>query len=165
MRFIFLLFTLIILAFSGFSSSLSTSQNKHSDHGHSEWELGAAFGAVYLLGEKEVASGLHLHLLRRLEFYEKLGIGLGFETVLDEHKHFSTGIVFKYEIWKGLNFLVSPGILFLKPHNEWEKQFSIHYELLYEFKVKGLHLGPVFDYSYSKNDQHLMLGLHVGYSF
>ena len=100
-----------------------------------------------------------------LPIYERFSLGLGFETVIDEHKHFNSALVFKYDVWKGLSAIVSPGILFLKSNNEWDRKFSVHYELLYEFKLKGLHLGPVFDYSYSRNDQHLMLGLHLGFSF
>jgi hypothetical protein len=138
--------------------------NKHNHH-HSEWELGVALGGVYLISEKEIAPGIHLHILRRLPKFERFSIGFGLESVFDEHTHFNAAIVGKVDLFKNFSAIVSPGILFLKESNGWSKHFSSHFELLYEFQVGKIHLGPVLEYSYSKYDKHIMLGVHVGYSF
>ena len=162
-RVILLIILLVIIASPGFSSPNGNKHNHH--HGHGRWELGVALGGVYLLNEDEFALGMHFHVLRRLDGLQRLNIGLGFETVFDEHTHFNSSIVFKYDIWKGLSGLVSPGVLLLKHDNSWERHFSTHFEILYEFQVGHFHIGPVLEYSYAKNDNHVMLGLHLGYSF
>jgi hypothetical protein len=141
-------------------------KHAHSDHHHhSDWELGVAFGAVYLFEEKEIAPGLHLHLLKRSAHFKRFSFGVGLESVFDEHTHFNAALVGKFDLFKNFSAIVSPGILFLKHHDTWNTSFSSHFELLYEFQLGKVHLGPVLEYSYSKSDNHLMLGLHVGYSF
>lgn len=142
------------------------SYDEHShDHAHAEWEVALASGGILLLAEEEFALGLHLHLLRRIPRWERLSLGLGVETILDEHTHLNSAIVAKVDLWKGLGLALSPGILFLKEGNGWEREFSSHFEVLYEFNVGNIHLGPVLGYSSSQHDSHIMLGLHLGLGF
>ena len=141
------------------------SQKNMKEHTHKDWEIALAGGVVPLLLENEVSFGLHFHVLRRIEKIKKVRIGLGFENVFDEHTHINSSFLFNYEIYKGLNASVSPGILFLKEELFWHKKASLHIELAYEFEIKNFHLGPVIEYSYSSIDQHLMFGLHLGINF
>lgn len=43
--------------------------------------------------------------------------------------------------------------------------FALHLEASYEFEIGDLHIGPVIEYAYDTEDQHLSLGLHVGIGF
>jgi len=42
---------------------------------------------------------------------------------------------------------------------------SLHVETGYEFNVGKVHLGPLVEYALSSGDQHIMVGLHIGYPF
>jgi hypothetical protein len=139
-------------------------QSNHHEHHHGNWEIGLVGGASYLLSENETAFGMHIHILRKIS-NSRFSLGLGVESIFDEHKHLSASLIGKFDIWKGLSILAGPGILFVDDHNGWEKSFSTHLELLYEFKVSHFHIGPTIGYSYSKIDQHLALGIHFGISF
>ncbi|PKP39364.1 MAG: hypothetical protein CVT98_02060, partial [Bacteroidetes bacterium HGW-Bacteroidetes-15] len=138
-----LLFSQMYLFANGLVVSPQEDHHHHDHHHNSSWELGVAAGGVYLVNEQEYAMGLHLHLLKRIPKLERLSLGLGFETVFDEHTHFNTAIVAKYDVWKGLSFVLSPGLLFLKHESAWETDFSTHFEMLYEFQLGKVHLGPV----------------------
>ncbi|MBN2348691.1 MAG: hypothetical protein JXJ22_07640 [Bacteroidales bacterium] len=140
-------------------------QENSITHFHQNWEAGFALGIVPLMQEDKVSLGLHVHLLRQIEKFEQLRIGIGFENVLDEHTHINVASVLDYNIIGGLSVGLSPGILFLKENGIWGRAFSSHFELLYEFEIGKLHLGPVCEYSYSKLDQHIMLGMHFGLGF
>ncbi len=133
-------------------------------HAHGEWELGGAIGVVPLLDEGEIAPGLHLHLLQQNKMIPKLMVGVGFEAVMDEHTHLTAGLVFNYNIYKGLYAAVSPGLLWIN-HDGWESAYVTHFELSYEFEVGKLHIGPIVEYSYASLDKHVMLGVHVGVGF
>lgn len=166
-RFITIISILLVYHTLSFGNILVDSPQEDEDHHHhhSNWEAGVAVGGVYLINESGFAPGLHMHLLRRLPKWERVSLGLGLESVFDEHTHFNTAIVAKYDLWKGLSVVLSPGLLFLKHETEWDADFSTHFEMLYEFQVGKIHLGPVIEYSYSKHDKHLMLGLHLGIGF
>lgn len=137
----------------------------HHKHQHGDREFGFSPGTVFLLNEQEVKLGIHSHLLWRIKSIDFLSIGLGVESVFDEHSHISTGFVTKVDIWKGFSALTSPGILFIKEANGWENYLSAHFELLYEFEIQRFHVGPALDFSVSRFDNHVMLGIHLGYSF
>ena len=40
-----------------------------------------------------------------------------------------------------------------------------HFEVVYEFEIGELPIGPVAEYAWSPNDAHAMLGLHIGCGF
>jgi hypothetical protein len=151
----------ITLLFIGKSVAQSSHKHAHGEH----IELGVAIGAVYLMSENELAPGIHLHLLKPLHSLKRLNVGVGFETIIDDHKHFTVGVVGKYAVFNGLMVLLSPGITFVNEENSWERSFSSHLELLYEFSIGQIHIGPALGYSYSPKDQHAMLGVHLAYGF
>lgn len=74
-----------------------------------------------------------------------------------------------------LHLGVLPGVTFAKhkhEHNgqahdeDWESRFSMHVEVVYDlFHWGKFHLGPAFDYSWSKDDSHIMLRIHAAFGF
>lgn len=59
---------------------------------------------------------------------------------------------------------LSPGILF--PNNENpESWFVSHAEVVYEFEIGKLHLGPSLEFATTFEEYHLGAGIHFGYAF
>ena len=138
----------------------------HEPEGHEghAWEVGFALGAVSLILEDEVAFGAHAHVLRSVPGWERFRVGLGLESVLDEHGHLNAALVVNAHILAGLSVSVAPGVVVLKEADGgWGVQFSSHFEALYEFDLGPVHAGPMLEYSYASVDQHMMLGPHVGF--
>lgn len=133
----------------------------HSHGDHHKIEIGIANSPVYFFKEKELAYGLHLHVIRAIS-KTKFGIGIGYERIFDEHKHTTIGIVGSYRVFDELSINFSPGITF---EGDSEKLFAAHFEATYEFELGNIHLGPVFEIAYDPEDIHLSLGLHIGYGF
>ena len=136
----------------------------HADEHQHPWELGGALGAVYSIKESHIAPGLHAHLLKNLGEEKRFGVGLGFETILDEHHHLNFGIPLNYNTMNGFVFTATPGVLF-KRELEWEMDPSVHVEILYEFTFEHYHLGPMVEIALAANDYHFMLGFHVGFGW
>ena len=126
-------------------------------------EFGIANSPVYIIKEKEFAYGLHAHYIRGLK-ETKFGIGVGYERIFDEHKHNTIGVILSYAPIEHLDLSLSPGITF-NDNDPSELNFGTHFEILYEFEIGVLHLGPVAEFAYSVKDYHISLGLHVGFGF
>lgn len=151
---------------------IALSQNMNDDHNHTgeeyhihTWEAGLGVGAVFIPGEDNIAPGAHIHLMRSLPGLERLAIGPGVETVMDEHSHYNLAFGLTYAIYKGLSAGLAPGIEFAKEEDEWSNRFSMHFELAYGFPVGRFHIGPVAEYSFSGDEGHIMLGAHFGVGF
>ena len=156
---LFYTFTLLMFSLCSYSQNgneFSLIEDEHLNH------FGVATGPVYVINESEVAPGIHLHYMRLLEFGNAhFGIGLGLEGIFDEHRHYATSINFSYLPIHALTFTIAPGIQFA-PESE---DFTTHFEVVYEFEIGELHIGPVAEYAWSPNDAHAMLGLHIGLGF
>lgn len=133
----------------------------HTDH--HRHEIGVGNVPVYSINEKEISYGLHLHYTYNIPT-TKLGLGLGYERIFDEHRHNSLGVIFSYRPIEKINFSLVPGIAF--EDNELDhSSFALHFETAYEFEIKDFHLGPIFEVALDKHDVHLSLGFHVGIGF
>ena len=121
-----------------------------------------------MVKENENPFSAHVHVLRRLgseKLWERFSAGAGFEYIFSEHEHYSiVGTISVNPIW-ALVFDVSPGILVTEHNGSKEKQFVTHIELTYEFHCKHFGIGPVIGYGLSKDDNHYMVGLHIGKGF
>jgi hypothetical protein len=136
--------------------SHDASMDDHRNH------IGIAVGPVYLFSEKEYAPGLHIHYSYLYEIGNiHVGSGLGFEAILDEHRHYTTSINFSYFPIHNLTLTVAPGVLFSKGSSE----FTTHFESSYEFILNKFHIGPVVEYAHAAQDNHFMIGLHTSYGF
>jgi len=137
-------------------------------HEHSEYEIGISLGMTRLIEEKENALNSHLHFSKKLgnsEIMERISLGAGFEYIFTEHSHYSVlGTISVNPVW-ALIVDISPGILFTEHHGAKEKLFAAHLELTYEFEYHGFGIGPVIGAGFSKEDNHLMLGIHMGKGF
>jgi hypothetical protein len=118
---------------------------------------------VYFIGEKEIAYGLHLHLVRNIK-HSKFGYGLAYERIFDEHKHNTIGIVGSYNPFKSLHINLAPGIAF-EDSEPSDFKFAFHAETSYDFTLGNFHIGPLLEFAIDPEDFHISFGLHIGYGF
>lgn len=166
MRTFLCLFASLIFFNFGYSQN-STHENHehhdHHDHANHRYELGIANAPVYFVKEKELAYGLHAHLIKFIG-NRRFGVGLGYERIFDEHKHQTFGIVGNYNVMDQWFVNLSPGITI--ENNNWNiVNFAFHIETSYEFELGNFHLGPVLEWAYDPEDIHISLGLHIGIGF
>ena len=165
------LFILFFLLNVGFVCA----QHDHDDHHHGRNEIGVSTGALYGFDDDVWGPGIHIHYLRSLGDHSKWALGGFIEQAWLDHSHFTVGVGAKYEIIDKLNLGLFPGVSFAKHHHDdghghhsdkTKTEFSVHTEVVYDlFEWNKFHMGPAFDFSWSKNDSHSMLGIHVAYCF
>ena len=155
-------FALFLLFPTFLFSQEEHSHEDHTHHSHHKNEFGIANAAVYFLGENAFSYGLHMHYVRTLRD-PKIGIGLGYEQIFDEHAHKTLGVVFNYRPTDAVSLNLSPGATF-ESFDE-DPLFAIHIEGSYEFELGNIHLGPVLEFAYDAEDYHISLGLHIGLGF
>ena len=148
------------------------------EHAHLRNEIGVSGGAIYSFDHEAWGSGVHLHYYRTLGDHSKWSVGVMAEQVRVHGGHFTVGAGVKYQILPRLSIGLLPGVTFLR-HDEHEDHgdhahihtdrktlFSAHAELVYDlFHWEKFHLGPVIDFSFSKDDSHAMAGLHFAICF
>lgn len=150
----YLLFLLAVFSTGVFSQT--------HDHEHSLNEIGIAASPVYFTKEKAFSYSIHAHYVRNI-LDSKFGFGVGYEIIFDDHKHRSLGIIGVYRPIQHLSLSLSPGVGFEGNFNE--AHFTIHIETVYEFVIKNIHLGPTIGFAYDPEDNHINLGVHIGYGF
>jgi len=157
----------VFFTFQGYSQHTheEDSHNHEKDHTHKKNEVSVAVGVVPLPEENKVTAGLHFHYVRGIGSSNRFGIGVGFETIFDEHKHYTFSVVFQYRIYKGLIFGYAPGLLIKKEDSESELHFAQHFELAYEFDMGKFHIGPMAEVGLEGSTVHYMLGVHFGIDF
>ena len=99
------------------------------------------YGIIIIPEDNEVAYGIHLHLIHRLE-NTKLGFGIGYERVFDEHGHNMFGLVASYYPIKEWSISFTPGFMF-EDDAPSELHFALHLETLYEFHLNHFTLGQL----------------------
>lgn len=126
------------------------------DHEH-RFEVGISAGPTFFIAEKNVALGLHLHVLHNF-IPSDISVGLGVEKIFDEHNHTSLGLVLGYNILENLYMGVSPALTI----EENELIFSGHLEAVYGIEMGDFHIGPAVEFAFDGDDYHCGLGLHIG---
>jgi len=143
---------ILIVIFIAFSYTLNAQNN----------EIGVGNSLVYIINEKDIAYGLHVHYINRIT--NQFGIGIGYERIFNTHQHNTVGVVTTYNPVGGLIIGLSPGITF--EDKSPNINFSLHFETAYEFEMKHFCLGPVIGFAWGyPNDYHLGIGIHIGYEF
>jgi hypothetical protein len=142
-------------------------QNNKHDHFHTN-EIGVSIAPTAYLQENTIALGTHAHYVHRLG-ESRFGIGAGFEAVFDSHKHKTLSAVFQYSPSYMTHICVSPGFVQEK-HNEMgqienEYHWALHLELVHEFQLGKIDLGPFFEFALEEEGQHIGIGIHVGLPF
>lgn len=153
---------IIFLSLNYFAQSQTDSIHT-CNHAHHKNEIAMSNAPVYILSEKEIAYGFHLHYIRTIA-NSKFGIGLGFERIFDDHNHTTLGVVGSYRPIENLSFNIAPG--FTIEQNSFSNiNYAIHLETAYEFEIGDFHIGPAFEYAIEPFDSHISIGLHFGYGF
>lgn len=139
-------------------------QSDHHDHHHYSNEIGGALGMFLDLEEGHTSSGFHLHYSRMFGGKVSwLGISPGLEFVFGDHQHYAAQLLLSFRPAGGWWIGAGPGVSYFEHHKEWKP--SGHVETGYEFDAGSIHFGPVMEYSLAGEDQHFMVGLHLGVPF
>lgn len=177
-----ILYTLSLVIFSLFVGIGEVcAQHDDHDHHHSPNEIGINAGGLYTINDKEWGAGIHAHYFRSLGDHSRWAIGGFVEQTMFLDNHFSVGVGAKYRVIDRLYLTAMPGLSFTKhDHSDHDHEghehhdhdngtktkFSIHTEAVYVlFEWNKFHMGPAVDYSWSKNDSHIMLGIHAAIDF
>jgi hypothetical protein len=138
--------------------------HESQDDHHQKNEIGGAIGMFFDLEEQRTASGFHLHYTRMMPGkLRRFGISPGVEFIFGEHRHYAFQFMLIYRPTHGWWIGAGPGVSYFDDYNEF--QASGHVETGYEFDAGKVHFGPVIEYSWAKEAQHIMLGLHLGVPF
>ncbi|MFC2151373.1 hypothetical protein ACFLSE_02505 [Bacteroidota bacterium] len=156
---------LLLLAFLIVSQFLYSQEHEHEEeHHHPELEFGFSAGFVYNLTEKEAAPGIHVHVIKTVSKSDKIGLGLGYERIFDDHKHNAASFIILYRPIDHLFFNIAPGISWLTTESNSAK-LSMHIEGLYEWEFGSFHLGPFIGIAFNSEDFHASVGLHLAIGF
>ena len=160
------IFSIILLVFA-IATNAQDSHSEHKGHNHENAhpknEIGVSLAPVYFIKEKELSIATHLHYVFNIP-HTKFGVGLGYERIFDEHKHNFFGLELNYRPIHSLSINLSPGVTFEGDHID-EKEFAMHFETVYEFEFKSIHIGPLLELAYHPEDFHISLGIHLGFAF
>lgn len=140
---------------------------EHDDHFHAN-ELGLSVAPVLFNLEEEIGWGLHAHFIHRLG-QSPFGIGGGAELILDEHRHQTYSFVGQWTPLPALHLVIAPGVAIEKEVEngveEWEKGWAVHFELVKEFGLGKLDIGPSLEYALDAHGSHYAVGVHLGIPF
>ncbi len=155
------------------AASEDTHDHAHHDHAHhghdlSGPELGMSVGYVHLEEDAENALGVHAHLMKRLGdegIRRFFAIGLGAEYLFTESAHYAVMLPLSVNPWRGLVLSASPGVQWAEHEGESETAYSTHIEVTYTFPLGKYDIGPMIDHSWTDEEKHTMIGVHVGLHF
>ena len=159
---------LLIFPLFCFSQHNHDDDHSHEAHAHeNEFAIGIGF-----IPKHENAVGIHSHYIKGIGLNNKLGAGISFETILDDHAHHSLSLISLYRFDFGITIAYAAGILRVseeETHNDHEEstqyQFAQHLEFAYEIPVGELHVGPQIDIGIEEEGIHYMFGVHLGIDF
>ena len=159
----------IILLFS-FLCYVSMIHAQEHRHEHARNEIGIGSGALYSIGHKEWGVGTHAHYFRTLTLHSKWSLGGSLEQVWGIGSHLNVSAGIKYQLFERLSLALYPGVTFFSHkdhlHKKREARYTTHFELIYDlFHWEHFHIGTVLDYSLTKGDSHIALGLHAAFCF
>lgn len=156
----------LLLLISGIFSFSLYAQHAH-DHRHypHNYHFGVGVAGAKILSEDLLAPGFHIHFIRQIGHHKQWGIGLGYDAIIDEHWHNGVNLLLNYRPVKFLSLLAGPGLVLGNHEKEFEILPAFHTEAVFEFYIKGLHVGPMVGYGRDKEDSHFSVGFHFGIGF
>lgn len=165
---VFILAFSVLLMVAGPVAAQSDKHEEHQAHGDHIHEVGVSLGITHLEHDDEFAPIVHLHYSKRLaheSFMKHFGIGLGLEAIIFEEMHYNVMGVFNIYPSGGFEISLSPGILFVEGEEEFTSAFAFHVEMGYSFDLDFIEIGPVIGASFSGDDEHYSIGVHIGKGF
>jgi hypothetical protein len=159
----------ILIAFLSFIVFNVSGQEHEEEHYHlhdqHKYHLGFGIAGAYLTSEQSLAPGFHLHFLRQLGEEQNWGLGLGYETIIEENLHNSINLLTNWHPFKFLSFNAGPGLTFGRHDEEMEFSPAFHTEVVFEFDLNKIHIGPMAGFGIDKEESHFSVGIHVGLGF
>lgn len=150
----------------GLSTAAMSEEDHHGSHEGHEWELGASIGYANLPTEGTEGTGLHLHILKRLDgdgIEKYFSIGFGGEMLITDEKHYAAMVTLGIHPWRDLVLSVAPGFEWANHEGEWEREYATHFEAVYSFDIsENYHIGPAIGYSKTSEAEHYTVGIHIG---
>jgi len=154
---------LIILILFGCLNLQAQDHNSHQDHSHShDNEFSLAIG---LIPHHELSLGLHAHYIKGVAFDNKIGLGISYETIFDQHAHHSLSLIGLLRPLKQTSVAYAVGVLYVAEEQESQIQLAQHVELAYEIPMGQFHIGPQIDLGIEDEGLHIMYGVHFGIEF
>lgn len=145
-----------------YAQNIEETEHKHEGTNH----LGFGVGMSHLINENVWVPAVHLHYGKSLGEKQRFSIGAGLELLMDDHKHMGVVLAMAYKLAPVLTLGYGPGLGFtLAKEAEKDIHLGHHLKIAYEFDLDFIHLGPMVEYGFSKEDQHVMVGIHGGFSF
>lgn len=164
MKFIKILFTGLFL-FIAISISAKTSFfSEDEEHLYLPYEIGISNGVVYTFSEEKFTYGVHLHFIKKDVISRKIGFGVGYEAIFDEHGHNALSVILHYTPVEHFSMNISPGIVFIKSEPD-QSRFALHTEFIYDFIIGVFHIGPLIGAAVNPEDLHASVGLHMAIDF
>lgn len=158
----------VVLSGGSWGQSAPTEEHctHHDDHFHDK-ELGLSTAPVWFLGSEEPAAiGLHAHFIKRLGA-APFGLGFGAEYIADEHQHQTYSFLVQWTPIPALHLVVAPGVAMEREEGEeaLETGWACHFEMVREFALGKLDVGPSIEYAIDAHGAHVALGIHLGIPF
>lgn len=139
------------------------------NHDHPRNEAGLSGGAVWCPTHGEWGGGVHLHYFRTFREGSRWAWGLGAEQVWTDEGHAGLSAGVRYRVLPRLEVALMPGVMVMQHamHGSGnEAFFAAHAEAVYHLVEAGrFHLGPMVEYSWTREESHFMFGVHTAYSF
>lgn len=126
-------------------------------------EIMMSTGVFFAIGESSILYGLMIQYIRRVG-HSRLGLGLGYEKLLDGNKHSTVGAVGVYYPTEDIAISVLAGPTYLR-QSEYGASFGMHAEIAYRIQWQGLRIGPFSELGYSIKSAHASIGIKAGFTF
>lgn len=154
---------LLIFTLASFGQDHDDHDDHDHEHHHAKNEIGFSFGPVLFINAKEWNPHIHLHYQHQI-MESRYAWGLGFEKVFDDHKHNNFSLMATYRPLESLSLQFAPGLTF-EGNDFSTRRLALHAEVLYEFDLGPIHLGPAVALAYDQEDYHFGLAVHFGFGF
>jgi hypothetical protein len=137
----------------------------HSHDDPHTWHVGVGLAAVKIKGEQGVMPGYHFHLSRQLGSHHQWGAGVGWEMIPGDHSHHGLNLLLSSRLFPFLTLTAGPGVAITRHEGHQEILPAFHSELLAEFNVGKIHMGPMAGFGFDSEEHHFSLGWHIGLGF
>jgi hypothetical protein len=140
-------------------------EGSHSHDDPHTWHVGVGLAAVKIKGEQGVMPGYHFHFSRQLGSHHQWGAGVGWEMIPGDHSHHGLNLLLSSRLFPFLTLTAGPGVAITRHEGHQEILPAFHSEILAEFNVGKIHMGPMAGFGFDSEEHHFSLGWHIGLGF